>query len=65
MGKEFVITNQAQLCDLMCDNIVPKEHEFCLRCGRKLKSTKARELGYGPVCFKLKDTRFHKIKLFN
>ena len=28
-----------------------KEHEFCLRCGRKLKKLQARELGYGPVCW--------------
>lgn len=27
-----------------------KEHEFCLRCGRKLKNLKAREKGYGAVC---------------
>ena len=28
------------------------EHEFCLRCGRKLKSPEARQSGYGPVCRK-------------
>ena len=28
-----------------------KEHEFCLRCGRRLKKLQARELGYGPVCW--------------
>ena len=27
-----------------------KEHEFCLRCGRKLKNPQARERGYGAVC---------------
>lgn len=27
-----------------------KEHEFCLRCGRKLKNPKTRILGLGPVC---------------
>ena len=27
-----------------------KEHEFCLRCGRKLKNPEARQKGYGPVC---------------
>lgn len=30
----------------------PKEHEHCLRCGRKLKNPDARTLGYGAVCFK-------------
>lgn len=29
-----------------------KEHEFCLRCGRRLKNPKARELGYGAICEK-------------
>ena len=29
-----------------------KDHEFCLRCGRKLKNSLARELGYGAVCYK-------------
>lgn len=29
-----------------------KEHEYCLRCGRKLKNPVARELGYGKVCEK-------------
>ena len=29
-----------------------KEHEFCKRCGRKLRNPDARKLGYGAVCFK-------------
>lgn len=29
-----------------------KEHEFCLRCGRRLKNPTAREIGYGAVCYK-------------
>lgn len=29
-----------------------REHEFCLRCGRRLKNSLARELGYGVVCYK-------------
>ena len=27
-----------------------KEHDYCLRCGRKLKNPIAREKGYGAVC---------------
>ena len=27
-----------------------KEHEYCLRCGRKLRSEKSRVIGYGAVC---------------
>lgn len=28
-----------------------KEHEYCLRCGRKLKKQGARLLGYGSICY--------------
>lgn len=27
------------------------EHKFCLRCGRKLRSIEAKQLGYGAVCY--------------
>lgn len=27
-----------------------KEHEYCLRCGRKLKNPEARIKGYGITC---------------
>lgn len=40
-----------------------KDHEFCLRCGRKLKNPKAREIGYGAVCEKKLKTESSK-KLF-
>lgn len=29
-----------------------KDHEYCLRCGRKLKNPQARLIGYGVVCQK-------------
>lgn len=29
-----------------------KEHEHCLRCGRKLKNPQARQLGYGAICYR-------------
>lgn len=29
-----------------------KEHEYCLRCGRKLKNSEARMKGFGAVCEK-------------
>ena len=29
-----------------------KEHEYCLRCGRKLKNEEARLKGYGEICYK-------------
>ena len=58
MGKEFVANSLDDMCAAMCDNIIPaksEEHEFCLRCGRKLKNPKARILGYGMTCWKKKD----------
>lgn len=27
-----------------------KEFNYCLRCGRKLKNPKARQIGYGDIC---------------
>lgn len=32
--------------------IEPKEYQYCLRCGRKLKNEQAKKLGYGVVCYK-------------
>ena len=40
-----------------------KEHEFCLRCGRKLKNKEARIIGYGTVCLK-KMKQKQKCRLF-
>ena len=64
MGKEFEVSTLGEMCNLMCDNNVPeKEHNFCLRCGRKLKSEKARLKGYGDVCEKKMKVE-HKRRLF-
>lgn len=30
---------------------IKNEHEYCLRCGRKLKNPEARVLGYGKICY--------------
>ena len=39
-----------------------KDHEFCLRCGRKLKNPTAREKGYGIICEKkIKTERGHRL----
>ena len=32
--------------------MIDREYEYCLRCGRKLKSDKARQQGYGQVCLR-------------
>lgn len=32
--------------------MIDKEYEYCLRCGRKLKSDKTRKQGYGIICYK-------------
>lgn len=40
-----------------------KEHEYCLRCGRRLKNVDARISGYGPVCAqKMKTEEIRKFK---
>ena len=44
-------------------NIEKKEHEICLRCGRKLKNPDARKLGYGAVCYKKMQTSGKKLFL--
>lgn len=41
-----------------------KEYEYCLRCGRKLKSDKTRKNGYGDICFRKMKTK-QKNRLFN
>lgn len=40
-----------------------KEYEYCLRCGRKLKSDRTRRQGYGDICFK-KMKASHRNRLF-
>ena len=43
----------------------PKDHEYCLRCGRKLKDKDARKIGYGKTCYKKMQTEKQiMIKLF-
>ena len=41
-----------------------KEHEYCLRCGRKLKNPNTRILGYGIVCYKKQRAEQIKNRLF-
>lgn len=41
----------------------PKEYEFCLRCGRKLKNPDAKLKGFGVVCEKKAKKEKYK-KLF-
>lgn len=31
---------------------VEREYNYCLRCGKHLKTPEARKIGYGPVCLK-------------
>lgn len=40
-----------------------KEYTHCLRCGRALKNTQAKQIGYGIVCYKKLQTD-RKIPLF-
>ena len=64
MGMTFVVDSLEQMCDVMCDNNIPKEYSRCLRCGRKLKNPEYRARGYGKVCYeKVKNSKKSK-KLF-
>lgn len=39
---------------------------FCRRCGRKLVGDHSKELGFGPMCYKLwKRERNQQLRLFN
>lgn len=40
------------------------EHEFCKRCGRRLKKPEARQLGYGAVCYRKVQVSYGR-KLFD
>ena len=41
------------------------EEILCRRCGRRLKGTKSRELGFGPSCYKAwKSERIQRVGLF-
>ena len=46
--RTVVVASLEEMCDLMCG--APEEHQYCLRCGRKLKTDEARAIGYGKVC---------------
>ena len=39
------------------DGISCPDHEFCLRCGRRLKNPDRRRIGYGIVCEKKMKTK--------
>lgn len=42
-----------------------KDHEYCLRCGRRLKNVDARLIGYGKVCEQKMKTEIKKPLFFN
>ena len=48
VGIELTIREAHNMIKLIGD----KEYEYCLRCGRKLKNSEARKIGYGVVCLK-------------
>lgn len=64
LKRTVVVNNLEQMCDLMCGK-PEDEHEYCLRCGRKLKSPEARMLGYGTVCFKKMQSSTYIPRLFS
>ena len=67
ISRTVVVSSLEQMCDLMCGAPEPedeKEHNYCLRCGRKLKSPDARLLGYGNICYRKARTDSTKKSLF-
>lgn len=42
-----------------------REHEYCLRCGRKLKSAENRQRGMGKVCWEKSQQTPIQRPLFN
>lgn len=65
ISRTVVVDTLEQMCELMCGNVENEEHEYCLRCGRKLKNPDARILGYGTVCYsKIKTDNTTKKRLF-
>ena len=47
---------------VMDKNGKPKEYEYCLRCGRKLKTLENRLRGMGLVCWKKSHVKkLHKL----
>ena len=52
LERLMVVDSLEDMCDLMCGGVEEDDHEYCLRCGRKLKSEEARMLGYGKICYK-------------
>lgn len=41
-----------------------KEYQYCLRCGRKLKSTENRLRGMGPICWEKSHIEYRR-RLFD
>ncbi len=41
-----------------------QDYQFCIRCGRRLKTPEARELGMGKICAKKYQEKETKRKLF-
>ena len=53
MGMEIQINNLEEMCNLMCDNMLPRrEIKRCLRCGKPLKTEDSIARGYGKTCEK-------------
>ena len=66
INRTVVVDTLEQMCDLMCGGTeqINEEHDRCLRCGRKLKNSNARLLGYGTICYNKIRTDSMKKSLF-
>lgn len=54
--KHHITVEQAEQCQIVKEyekeHSITNQHECCIRCHRKLRSKKAKELGYGPICYR-------------
>ena len=49
--------------DCVINTTQPPEFQYCLRCGKKLKSQEAKERGMGKICYE-KSRRMKERSLF-
>lgn len=64
MGIEIQVNTLEEMCSLMCDNVIPTRQTTCRRCGRKLRSPEAIEIGMGPTCWRKWQNEDNHKKLF-
>lgn len=58
-----IVSGDRKGIEIVLGTVEKKDHEYCLRCGRRLRNPVARMKGYGAICEKkMKEKR--NLKLF-